>query len=147
MAAGSADCQRAAHQSRQFSFVEDFFTAQEVRFIQSLDSGAVIQDAVVTLIWSAKEAILKAWQKGLRLDTRHIDILPETSIPFQFDYANPEKWQPLNWRTDLPNVPSCWLGWRRWENFILTLAVTQNDRIEPDHSPQITELKLNHLPF
>jgi len=99
------------------------------------------------LIWSAKEAILKVWQKGLRLDTRHIEILPESEILYQFDYANPAVWQSLSWHTDLTGFPNCWLGWRRWENFILTLAVSSPSGDKPPASPKISEVTLSRLPF
>ncbi|MCB2180348.1 4'-phosphopantetheinyl transferase superfamily protein [bacterium] len=128
-------------ESRQFSFVEDFFTPNEVSFIQRLDAGIAFQDAMVTLIWSAKEAILKVWQKGLRLDTRHIEILPEKNILYQFDFANPQQWQSLNWHTDLTGYPTCWLAWRKWGNFILTLAVSNPENAPP---PAIIEIITDH---
>lgn len=124
---------------RQFSFVEDFFTPNEVSFIKSLESDSA-RDKIVTLIWSAKEAILKVWQKGLRLDTRHIEI-----HPIRADLTRPQdQWQPLSWQTDLDGYPDCWLGWRRWGNFIITLAASSNQESKP---PQISEVRIENPQF
>ncbi|MCB2179922.1 4'-phosphopantetheinyl transferase superfamily protein [bacterium] len=124
---------------RQFSFVEDFFTPSEIKRIQSFSPGQE-QDTMVTLIWSAKEAILKAWQKGLRLDTRHIEILP----PHTGIQSEPNRWKLLDWKTDLPGYPDCWLGWQRWGNFILTLAVSANQENKP---PTITTVPAPEYPL
>ena len=53
-------------------FAEDFFTDSEVQLVEKNPVGTV--DQTITLIWSAKEAVLKAMGKGLRLDTREIEI-------------------------------------------------------------------------
>lgn len=115
---------------RQFSFVEDFFTSTEADYIQRLEAEP-IRDEMVTLIWSAKEAILKVWQKGLRLDTRNIEI----KLPPISDVPAEEPWQPLTWKSNLPEYPDCWLGWRRWGNFVITMAISGEE------TPQIIEIK------
>ena len=52
------------------SFVADYFTPEEQGVIRR--SSACDHDALVALMWSAKESALKALHQGLRLDTRRL---------------------------------------------------------------------------
>ncbi len=104
---------------REMSFVEDFFTAEEADYTRELSEKN--RHIWVTLVWSAKEAILKAWQKGLRLDTRSIQIFPISGESIQSHTAI---WKTLNWQAKIDGYPACWVGWQRWKNFIITLATT-----------------------
>lgn len=126
---------------RQMAFVEDFFTQNEADYTRQLEGCT--RDIWTTLVWSAKEAILKAWQKGLRLDTRTIDIFPIDPG----NLKNPSTgWQPIQWKANIEGFPQCWLGWRRWNNFVITLACTlQKDN--PQETPgEIHQIQLGQLP-
>lgn len=103
-------------ESRAENFIRDFFTEMEIQHAFSLEGEA--RDEWVTLAWSAKEAVLKAWQKGLRVDTRAVEILPGESPP------GPSGWTPLAYRSNREDFPNCWLGWRRVGDYVLTLAYT-----------------------
>jgi 4'-phosphopantetheinyl transferase len=66
-------CDLEAIEPRAEAFVRDVFTPSELRTIR--DAGAVgfERDALVTLLWSAKESALKAVRTGLRDDTRWVE--------------------------------------------------------------------------
>jgi phosphopantetheine--protein transferase-like protein len=55
-------------------FIEDYFTPQEIVFYNK--SPMDQKDEFATLIWSAKEATLKALGKGLAVDTRKVEVIP-----------------------------------------------------------------------
>lgn len=53
-------------------FVQDYFTAEEIELLRQAPQAR--QDALITLIWSAKESALKVLREGLRLDTRSVVV-------------------------------------------------------------------------
>lgn len=63
-----ADIERIEERSE--AFMHDYFTADEIAAVEVAPAG--LQSTVVTLIWSAKEATLKALRLGLRADTRRV---------------------------------------------------------------------------
>lgn len=128
-------------ETREMNFVEDFFTKVEADYTQSL--AGEIQSVWTTLVWSAKEAILKAWQKGLRLDTRSIEIQPIPATELSVKHDN---WQIIQWRSKIDGYPDCWLGWQRWKTFVLTLAYTTSHGSNLDIKPQISQVLLNNFP-
>jgi 4'-phosphopantetheinyl transferase len=65
-------CDLELIEPRELNFVHDFFTPGELAAVQALPPGPD-RDTLITVIWSAKEAALKALREGLRLDTRQID--------------------------------------------------------------------------
>ena len=60
---------------RDPDFLADFFTEREREWVESL--GAADRAWGATLVWSAKEAVLKALRVGLREDTRAVEITVE----------------------------------------------------------------------
>lgn len=60
-------------ETRAPAFVNDFFTADEAERVWTCPDP--LRDTLVTVIWSAKEAVLKALREGLRLDTRAVEIV------------------------------------------------------------------------
>ena len=59
---------------RPLEFIQDYFTCAEIEMIRK---NPDMQDEVATLVWSAKEAVLKAMQRGLSVDTRTVEIHPD----------------------------------------------------------------------
>ncbi len=57
---------------RPASFVEDYFTLQELEQVKACP--AELRDLAATLVWSVKESMLKALQVGLRWDTRQVEV-------------------------------------------------------------------------
>jgi 4'-phosphopantetheinyl transferase len=81
-------CDLEVIEHRDPAFVADYFTPLE----QSLISRATPaeQPALVTLLWSAKESVLKALREGLRLDTRSVIVTPGVGAPDEWG------WSPLH---------------------------------------------------
>lgn len=115
-----ADIERM--ESRSEAFVTDYFTSEEVDQINR--SPSHIHDMMVTAIWSAKEASLKALRVGLRADTRAVSCLIRSAT------NPPLAWQPLGIVLDeerLKGMVIPLVGWWRVESgFVLTL-VSQRD--------------------
>jgi 4'-phosphopantetheinyl transferase len=102
-----------AIEPREGTFTEDYFTPGE----QALVAGHPGErHLLTTLIWSAKEAMLKALGVGLRWDTRQVEILEIEGLP-----ASPREWQRLQAFT--PDDEHQWsVSWQRRGNCVLTLA-------------------------
>ena len=104
---------------RDQSFVNDFFTAQEIRDV--MGTPAEHRDCRVTAIWSAKESVLKSLRTGLRVDTRRIECR------FEPDDLRPQEWSPLTVMIDaglVAQFPGAWYAW--WQvqqGFVLTMAL------------------------
>lgn len=101
------------------NFVADYFTAVEQA--QVAQAAPAQRDALVTAIWSAKEAALKALRQGLNLDTRAVDCA------FTPSAALPEAWTPYAIALDegrLRGTPPVNLSgwWQVQGNYVLTLA-------------------------
>lgn len=97
---------------RSLAFVRDYFTAAE----QALIAGAARErDAV--LVWSVKEAMLKALGRGLRLDTRAVEVL---RIAY---HEENDDWCGLTVRCPAQPELDWWAGWTPTSEFLITLAV------------------------
>ncbi len=103
---------------RDESFVHDFFTHREARLV--LNAPAAERDWLVTVVWSAKEAVLKALHLGLTVDTRRVEIWPT-------DGHMPGGRRPLTVSCTLPDAPPLRAWWRPWNGYVLTLATTEGD--------------------
>ena len=108
-----ADIERI--EQREWCFVEDYFTANEIARVRSVP---VEQHAtLITAIWSAKEAALKALRLGLTIDTRRVHCA-----------IDPRRYSDHDWLefqiTCTPNGTEILRGWWRvWGEYVLTLAV------------------------
>lgn len=120
---------------RTDSFVTAYFAADEIHWIgQALDDQ---QALLGTITWSAKEAVLKALQLGLTVDTRRVTCLPAAGMELS---AGPEHgWNEVYVQCDPALLPEAlrragrlpqednldWQlrgWWRRAGHFVLTLA-------------------------
>jgi 4'-phosphopantetheinyl transferase len=112
-------------EAHSLAFVSDYFTPAE----QSLIAVAEQKDLVSSCFWSVKEAMLKALQTGLRLDTRAVEILAlpefEGDDWIRLPVCGPLKqgliWQAWTRREGQKIFSAAWLGaaleeisWRRW---------------------------------
>ena len=104
-------------ENRPPSFLEDYFTGRE--FAAGLALNGPERDLWFTLLWSLKEAVLKAIGKGLRLDTRSVEIdsvedLSGALLDAQWRQAHVtfEKDKPAQWR----------LWWRFQDHFVYSIA-------------------------
>lgn len=102
---------------RASCFVEDYFTQKEQQLVYGMSVEQ--QDTYITAIWSAKEAVLKALQLGLTVDTRRICITPHQLITGD--------WSAIDICCDerlTPNGVTAFNGWWRIESgYVLTLAI------------------------
>jgi hypothetical protein len=121
-----ADLERIERRSE--AFVRDFFTDAEIAAWEARADGRP-RDALATALWSAKEAVLKAFRLGLTVDTRGIDcdLFP---APATADVPLPQpdgdEWKRFTARL-APGVAGGDAGiagfWRETGDFVLTLAV------------------------
>ena len=110
-------------EERSDSFVQAYFTNEEIHCIgQALGNE---QALLSTVTWSAKEAVLKALQLGLVVDTRRVQCLPATGLELaaSINYG----WNEVYITCDpaLLSQPGYgqWRGWWRREGaYVLTLA-------------------------
>jgi phosphopantetheinyl transferase len=120
---------------RSDSFVQAYFAAEEIHWIgQALDDQ---QALLGTITWSAKEAVLKALQLGLTVETQRVICLPAAGMELS---ASPELgWNEVYVQCDPALLPEAmrragrlplannfdWQirgWWRRADHFVLTLA-------------------------
>ncbi len=104
-------CDLEEVRERETNFAADYFTHEEVLTVEK--AGLQDRDLLITLIWSAKESVLKALRQGLRRDTRSVQVLP--------CLRDRREWQPLT-ALDLEasRTFQCW--WRAEEGRVLTIA-------------------------
>jgi len=115
-----ADIERIA--PRVPEFAADYFTSRELAQVAARPPSE--HDAMVTLIWSAKEAALKALRLGLTVDTRRI------SIDLSHHHGAALDWAPLLVRSALPNAAAGGLQgwWRIIGEYVLTIALLRTEQ-------------------
>lgn len=119
-----ADLERV--ESRDPAFVHDFFTVDEDRRVWACPPSR--QDTLITVIWSAKESVLKALRHGLRVDTRSIEICHVAGLEgAQADMNKPpdQTWYEVQIRCTLPDSGSLHGWWQPWEDHVLTIATRE----------------------
>jgi 4'-phosphopantetheinyl transferase len=124
---------------RSPGFIHDFLTPAEQRYCAEADGAA--RDLRANLVWSAKESVLKALQRGLTADTYWLTCLPAAHAA----EAEPDlqgvgpvltgralepadaSWEPLVVGALDPRLGADELAfsglWREVEGFVATLAV------------------------
>lgn len=111
-----ADIEQVAPRSP--SFVEDFFTPAEAAQVHA--QPAAERDQAITVIWSAKEAALKAVRLGLTVDARAVNCWLEAAPPLG------QPWRPvrLTWerRFLAADPPPVYGWWRPWGGAVMTLV-------------------------
>ena len=92
----SLGCDLELVESRDRSFLNDFFSANEKQLVER--SPAHERPLLTTLLWSAKESALKALRVGLRFSTTCFEVDPAdvaASLPKRWQSANCTDWSPL----------------------------------------------------
>lgn len=96
-------------EERAPSFAGDWFTEAEQEFVVATGASAL----AATLVWSAKESVMKAIREGLRIPAKEVEVTPERGPA---DGA----WRPFEARG--PGGDG-WGGWWRAEGgFVLSAA-------------------------
>jgi 4'-phosphopantetheinyl transferase len=124
-----ADIERIRPRAR--SFVTDYFTPAEIDQVDG--AAADLHDTLVTTVWSAKEAALKALHLGLTIDTRRVECRVTTAFP------PPDSWQPLvvTYRpyaegAGMPTGHALPGWWRTLGVYVLTLVVSEPTKTIPE---------------
>ncbi len=101
---------------REWRFVEDYFTPDEIGRVRCTPPEK--RETLITAIWSAKEAALKALHLGLTIDTRRVQCA-----------IDPQRYPEHEWvEFDIACTRSYtetlrgW--WRAWGDYVLTVATT-----------------------
>ena len=93
------------------SFLEDWYTEGERSFVAAAGDGRAALAA--TLVWSAKEAAMKALREGLRVPPKEVEVEAEAGPA---DGA----WRALGARGPGPET---WRGfWRAADGFVLVVV-------------------------
>jgi 4'-phosphopantetheinyl transferase len=138
-----ADIERI--EPRDWQFVEDYFSADEIRQVRL--APAEQSETVITAIWSAKEAALKALRLGLTVDTRSVSC----SIGW---HNQSDGWAGVAFTFDnqllgLDAAPALTGWWRRMDDFVLTVAVMCSGQrgldIDNPTSHAVMLNEVNHL--
>jgi 4'-phosphopantetheinyl transferase len=98
---------------RTAAFLADWFTEAEQAFAAAGQAGEPGLSA--TLVWSAKEAVMKALCEGLRIPPKAIEVAP---VPGPPDGV----WRP--YEAHGPGAEE-WRGWWRTEGELVLAAVTR----------------------
>ena len=105
-------------EARTETFVLDYFTPAEQQLVEQFP--AETRAMVVTLIWSAKESMLKALGVGLRQDTRSVEVLGLEGLLSNGD--GHREWNKVR-VGEQPAGQRAWAAWwQRRDSYILTLA-------------------------
>jgi 4'-phosphopantetheinyl transferase len=106
---------------REPPFIGDYLTPREQGSVNTAPPAQ--RDALVTCMWSAKEAVLKARRKGLSVDTRAVDV---SIAPFE---QPPTRWSPFETILHGKELqgPPLYGWWRIHGGFVLTLAAATRD--------------------
>ena len=102
-------------EQREWRFVEDYFTPGEIDRVRA--ASIEQRETLITAIWSAKEAALKALRLGLTIDTRRVHCALDP-------HRDPDHaWLEFN-ITYTPSYTKNLRGWwRTWGAFVLTVAI------------------------
>lgn len=123
--------------SRHPGFAGEYFTPAELARLRA--APAALYDALVTVIWSAKEAVLKALGLGLTVDTRHVRCLVDPPADAHDPALYGYRWSGFTVELDpglaagrIPGLSiSGW--WQIMSNYALTLVLIRpgSGRIAP----------------
>jgi 4'-phosphopantetheinyl transferase len=108
-----ADIERIA--LREWRFVEDYFTLDEIERVRVAPIDQ--RETLITAIWSAKEAAVKALHLGLTIDTRRVDCAIDPGSHSSSDWLE----FPITCTPSHTETLRGW--WRSWGGYVLTVAV------------------------
>jgi 4'-phosphopantetheinyl transferase len=102
-----------AIEERTPGFLGDWFTEAEQDFVAGAGAGAGESALAATLVWSAKESVMKALREGLRIRPKAVEVAPERGPA------------DGNWRPFAARGPGeeGWNGWWRAERGFVLCAV------------------------
>ncbi len=108
-----ADIERV--DEREWRFVEDYFTLDEIDRVCAAPMGR--RETLITAIWSAKEAALKALHRGLTIDTRRVHCAID---PYRY---SDHEWLGFNITCTSSYMQTLRGWWRTWGEYVLTISI------------------------
>lgn len=110
---GRLGCDLESVESRSRAFRDDYFTVAERDLVEAGDAP---RDRALraTLVWSAKEAVMKALGEGLRLPPCEVEVCPS------FDAESALGWRGFAIRH--PRAAGLAGSWRELDGLLLTVA-------------------------
>ena len=99
---------------REWCFVEDYFTSEEIERVRA--APAAQRETLITAIWSAKEAALKALRLGLTVDTRRVQCMIDPHCCSDHD------WLEFDITCTASGTETLRGWWRPWGEYVLTVA-------------------------
>jgi 4'-phosphopantetheinyl transferase len=103
-------------ESRSEAFLADYLTPAEQAWVRR--QPALQRAAAAALVWSAKEAVLKALEIGLGWDTRWVEVGGTDLFPGE----GPAAWRPLQVSSAAREEHPWSAWWRRTGGHVMTLA-------------------------
>jgi 4'-phosphopantetheinyl transferase len=117
-------CDAELVEPRSSAFVTDFFSAEERHAIEQAQPGA--RPLLTTLMWSAKESVLKVLREGLRRDTRSIAV----DVDFENGENGDDNWNRFTARC--ANGAQSFEGWwRSADRHVYTVAAGRPPTASP----------------
>ncbi len=117
---------------RPLDLFEDYFTDTEITWLSNSEERC--KDLYANLVWSAKEAYLKAIEKGLQMDTRKINIHPIN------EEISSNGWNALSLNVEGRLIQDWKLLFSHYQDYIMTLclpAVHEQQLIEVEELPDL----------
>lgn len=121
LSGASLGCDLELVESRDRSFLTDYFTTNEQQMVER--ALADERPLLTTLLWSAKESALKALRVGLRLSTTSLELDPvdvAASSAICWKSRNCANWSPLLIRRFGGGILRGW--WRCRNDMVRTVA-------------------------
>lgn len=109
---------------RSAGFIADYLTEKERALIEGSPEDA--RELLANLVWSAKESALKALRKGLRRDTRTLEVGLDSGAGSE---TPPDRWGSLAVRHAAGRVHLGW--WRTEDGHIVTIVADPPPVQEP----------------
>ena len=115
-------CDLELVESRNDSFVRDFFTINEQKMVNRMSTER--RSMLTTLVWSAKESALKALHLGLRVDTALLEVSSGSgaSSALYSHQKDDAVWSPLLIRYIGTRILRGW--WRCANDLVRTVVFT-----------------------
>jgi 4'-phosphopantetheinyl transferase len=102
-------------EAHSLEFVQDYFSSQEIERYQVLDGND--KDGYTTMVWSAKESVLKTLGLGLSIDTRKVEIIPLE------DSSRLTGWNSCSVKLENKMNLTMNVYWQKVDGFIRTICI------------------------
>ena len=104
-------------EARSLEFVQDYFTSREIERYQVLDGND--KEEYTTMVWSAKESVLKTLGLGLSIDTRKVEIIPSENS------SRLTGWNSCSVKLENKMNLNMNVYWQKIDGFIRTICVPE----------------------